>query len=90
MYEVEIFTIAMIASFATWKLLNTFYDNMYTPLFDVIVDDPSCDQYVLKIGKYHVKLGEVIKDLFKWVLVIIVLMICHNLINKHVKNDTNK
>lgn len=80
--EIELFTIAVLASFVTWKLLNAIYDNIYEPVIDVVIDSEHCSDYYVKIGKYYVQMGTVIKDIIKWIIIIIFLMILYNIFVK--------
>ena len=75
----EIFTIAMIASFASWKLLNVLYEDVYDPTIDILIDDNHCEKYIIEINNYEFKIGLLMKEFFKWLIVIILLMICHNI-----------
>jgi hypothetical protein len=79
-YEVELFTIAMLASFITWKFLNAMYENIYEPSIDVIIDSNKTENYYIKIGNHYIQIGMIIKEFIKWVVLLIVLMIAYNLL----------
>ena len=78
---IEIFTIAMVASFVTWKLLNSLYEHMYEPVINHIIPDSQCQRYYVRTGKYQIKVGFIYKEFVKWIFIIILLMIFHNLIS---------
>ena len=78
--KAELFTITMLGSFVTWKLINVMYDQFYVPVVDVVVDSKDCDEYVLKIGNNYVRIGVIINEFIKWAIIIIILMIVYNLI----------
>jgi hypothetical protein len=77
--KINIFTIAVIGSFITWKLLNCLYINIYEPIVDVLVDSKETDKYYMKIGKYYVQLDVVFKEFIKWMIVVVFLMVMYNL-----------
>jgi hypothetical protein len=77
--KIELFTIAIIGSFITMKLLNALYETIYEPMVDVLVDSDKTDSYYVRIGNYYVQIGMVIKEFIKWFLLIIILMIIYNL-----------
>ena len=60
--KVELFTIAIIGSFITMKFLNAMYENFYEPALDVMFDTEKTDKYYIKIGKYYVQAGMIIKE----------------------------
>ncbi len=76
---VELFTIAMIASFASWKLLNSFYEDVYEPMIDIVLDDDQCQKYVVQTSQFEIRAGVLLKEIFKWIIIIIILMIAHNI-----------
>lgn len=76
--KVEIFTIAIIGSFVTMKFLNAMYDNIYEPAIDIVIDSETSEKYYIKIGKYYIQIGTIIKEFIKWFLLIIILMIIYN------------
>lgn len=80
--EVGLLTMAFIISFVTWKLLNALYDNLYEPAIDTIISNDSTDKYYLKFGKQYIQLNNVFKEIIKWVIVILFLMLIHNIIKK--------
>ncbi len=79
MGEVQIFTIAVLASFITWKFINAMYDNLYEPAIDVIMDSDKTDDYYIKIGSCYVQIGMIIKEFIKWIVLLLVLMIIYNI-----------
>lgn len=82
MNEVGLFTMAFVVSFVTWKLLNALYDNLYEPSIENIICTNSTDKYYLKIGKQYIQLNIVFKEIIKWIIVIIFLMLLYNIIKK--------
>ena len=48
--KINIFTIAVLGSFITWKLLNCLYTNIYDPAIDVLIDSTETDKYYTRIG----------------------------------------
>lgn len=83
--SVELFTIAMLGSFVTWKFMNTLYDNLYEPTVDLLIECNNTDKYYIKIGKYYVQIGMIFKEFIKWLLIIILLMIIHNVTRRFVR-----
>lgn len=77
--KIELLTVAIIGSFFTMKFLNALYDNLYEPAMDVVIDSEKSDKYYLKIGKYYVQIGMILKEFIKWFVLIIILMIIYNL-----------
>lgn len=78
--RVELFTITMLASFITWKLLNSLYDNIYEPAIETVLNSDKTDKYYLKVGNYYVQIGMIFKEFIKWLIIIVILMIVHNLL----------
>ncbi len=81
--KVEVFTIAMLGSFVTLKLLHSLYDNLYEPLVDLFIDSEEPDKYYVRIGKYYVHIGMIVKEITKWVILLIFLMILYNILLEH-------
>lgn len=81
--RVEVFTIAMLGSFITLKLLHSVYDNLYEPLIDLFIDSEEPDKYYVRIGKYYVQIGMIIKEFIKWIILLIFLMILYNIFIEH-------
>lgn len=77
--EAELFTITMLASFVTLKFLNAMYENVYEPVIDAVMDSESTDKYYIKIGKNYIQIGMIIKEIIKWIILIVFLMIVYNL-----------
>ena len=78
--KIGILTLAIIGSFITMKLLNSLYETVYEPMIDIMVDSDKTDSYYIKIGKYYVQIGMVIKEFIKWILLVIVIMIIYNIV----------
>lgn len=78
--KAELFTVTMLGSFVTWKLINVLYDHFYVPVIDVAVDNKGCDEYVLKVGNNYVRIGVIINEFIKWAIIIIIIMIIYNLL----------
>uniref|UniRef100_A0A6C0CAZ3 Uncharacterized protein n=1 Tax=viral metagenome TaxID=1070528 RepID=A0A6C0CAZ3_9ZZZZ len=83
--KIELITITMIGTFATWRLLNVIYDNIYEPIIDNIISEKKTDEYYTKIGRYYIQIGIVMKEFIKWVVMLIFLMLIFNIM-KHL-ND---
>lgn len=82
--KVELLTIAIVGSFITMKFLNAVYENLYEPTMDTIIDSEKSDQYYFKMGKYYIQPSMIIKELIKWIVLLIILMLIYNLfICKH-------
>lgn len=84
--KVEIITVAIIGSFVTLKLLNVIYENLYEPAIEILISSKNTDKYYLKIGRYYIQAGMIIKEFIKWIILIILLMISYNLIVGNKKN----
>lgn len=83
--KTELFTIAVIGSFVTMKLLNSMYENIYEPMIDITIDTKKTNQYYLKIGDTYVPISEIVKELIKWFVLIVLLMLVYNLFaGKHI------
>ena len=78
--KIELLTIAILGSFITMKFLNAMYDNIYEPVIDIMIDSEKPDKYYIKIGKYYIQAGLIMKEFIKWFLLIIILMIVYNII----------
>jgi large-conductance mechanosensitive channel len=78
----NIFTLAVIGSFITYKLCNSLYTNLYEPIIDTVVDNESASSYYVKIGKHHVQLDIIFKEIIKWIIIVIFLMVIYNIIIK--------
>ena len=84
----QLFTIAIVGSFITMKFLNAIYENYYEPTIDIVLDSEKTDKYYIKIGKYYVQAGAIIKEFIKWFILIILLMLIYNLfIRKYNKKN---
>ena len=77
--KVELFSVAIVGSFATMKFLNALYDNLYEPAIEALFDTEKSDKYYFKLGKYYIQIGMVIKEFIKWILILVVLMIIYNI-----------
>lgn len=77
--KIEVVTIAIIGSFITMKLLNSMYENLYEPVIDTVFDNEKTENYYVKIGNYYVQISAILKEIIKWLLLIIILMIVYNL-----------
>lgn len=78
--KIEIFTIAIIGSFITMKLLNSLYENIYEPCVDVMINSEKTDSYYISVGNYYIPAGLIIKEFIKWFLLLLILMIFYNVI----------
>lgn len=83
--KIQLFTIAIVGSFVTMKLLNSLYENIYEPMIEMTIGSEKTNEYYLKIGRYYVQMDIIIREFIKWILIIIVLMIIYNLYS-HKKN----
>jgi len=77
--RIEVITITVFGSFATWRLLNIIYDNIYEPVIDGIIDTNATDKYYAKIGHHYVPAGLIMKEFIKWIIIIILLMLLYNM-----------
>ena len=78
--KVELFTITMLATFITWKFLNALYEHAYEPFIDMTMDKYQCDEYYIKAGKNYVRIGKILKEFIKWMILLIFLMIVYNIL----------
>lgn len=78
--KIELLTIAIVGSFVTMKFLNALYDNLYEPVVDVLIDTETSDKYYIRIGKYYIQIGMIVKEFIKWFMLIILLMITYNIL----------
>lgn len=78
--KIEIITLAIIGSFITMKFLNAMYENIYEPMVDVLIDSDKSEKYYIKCGNYYINIDTIIKEIIKWILLIVILMIVYNLI----------
>lgn len=76
--EANMLTVAMLGSFITFKLLNSFYDNLYEPFVDLIIDSKESEKYYIKIGEYFIQVNMIYKEIIKWIILFAVLMIIYN------------
>lgn len=81
--KIELFTVAIIGSFVTMKLLNAIYDNLYEPAMEIILDANKTNMYYVKFGKYYMNIGTIFKEFIKWFVLIILLMFFYNFITKN-------
>ena len=77
--KIELVTITMIGTFATWRLLNVVFDNIYEPIIDNMISEKKTDEYYAKIGRYYIQIGIVMKEFIKWVIMLIFLMLIFNI-----------
>jgi len=75
--KMELFTIAIVASLISWKLLNSIYDNFYQPIVDSVIDDDNAQSYYIDTGKTTIPIGKFINDIIKWLIIFIILMIIY-------------
>lgn len=80
--KIGLFTIAIVGSFITMKLFNALYDNLYEPAMEVALKTEKTDKYYIKIGKYYIHIGTICKEFIKWLVLVVFLMICYNIIVK--------
>jgi len=78
--KMGLLTMAFVVSFVTWKLLNSFYDNLYEPAVETIISNDEANKYYIKIGKNYIQLNSFYKELIKWIIVIFFLMLVYNII----------
>lgn len=77
--KIGLVSLTIIGSFVTMKFLNAMYENIYEPVIDIVVDSDKSDQYYIKAGKYYIQTNSIVKELIKWILLIIILMIIYNI-----------
>ena len=78
---IELFTIGVLGSFVTWKLLNACYENIYEPYIDYVLENEDCDKYYINMGTHKLKIGYLMKEIIKWTVIIIFLMVIYNWAN---------
>lgn len=78
--QIELFTVAIIGSFITLKFLNALYENIYEPAIDIAINSDKPDKYYLKIGRYYIQASTVVKELLKWIIMIVLLMLVYNFV----------
>jgi hypothetical protein len=84
----QLFTITMLASFFTWKLLNGIYENIYEPMIDTIIPDEECEKHTMLINNHRMRIGFLFKELVKYLVLIIFLMIIYNIIvSNHLRKN---
>ena len=81
--KVELFTLAMLGSFFTWKFLNAIYDSLCGPVIDTIINSDKTDKYYIKIGTYYIQTDMIFREFIKWLVLILILMIIYNLLTKN-------
>ena len=75
----EIFTLTVIGSFVTIKLINSMYENIYEPAIAMCM--PTKDQqYFIKIGRTYLQINLIIEEFAKWIILIVILMLVFNFI----------
>lgn len=77
--KINIFTIAVIGSFITWKLLNCLYLNVYEPAIDTLIESNHAERYYAIMGKYYINLDVILKEFIKWIIVVVILMFMYNI-----------
>ena len=77
--EIELFTVAMIGSFITWKLLNALYDNLYEPIIDSVISSDESDKYYAIVGSHYININVVCKEIIKWLVLLLIIMLIHNI-----------
>jgi len=77
--KIELLTITMIGTFATWRLMNVLFDNIYEPIIDNIISEKRTDEYYTKFGRYYIQIGTVMKEFIKWIVMLIFLMLVFNI-----------
>ena len=84
--KIELITITIVGSFVTWKFINALYENMYEPFIDVMIESNHCDEYYVRFGNKYIKIGQLVKDFIKWVIILIIIMIIYNVYLRYNKN----
>lgn len=80
-----ILTIAIIGGYISWRLINTLYQELYDPLIDSIIPNEECRRHFIKVKKYRINVGVILKEFIKWLILIIILMTIYNMALQ--KND---
>ena len=78
--KVKIFSLAVVGSFVTMKLINSLYDCLYEPVINNWIKPTYSENYYLPIGRDMVKIDSLVKDILKWLILIIILMIIYNML----------
>lgn len=84
--KIEIMTVTIFGSFITVKFLNALYEHLYEPAIDTIIKTEEHDDYYMKLGNYYVQISAVVKEFFKWALLLILIMIIYNVVKRYKKN----
>ncbi len=79
--ELEFLTIATIAGIISVKFVNKLYEELYEPMLHTIIPDDYCLK-IYHVGKVPIRYGILMREFIKWVLLIIMLMLIHNYIQK--------
>jgi len=75
--QMEVFTVVVICSFISWKLLGSIYDNLFIPSFDSLIKTNNADNYYLDVGPNGLPLGKFFHELIKWIILIILMMVIY-------------
>lgn len=78
----ELLTFVSVGSFVTWKLLNVMYEQLYEPIIDIVIPKSFCEKHIIKIKNNKIQVGYIYKEIIKWLVLIILLMILHNIISR--------
>jgi len=77
----ELLTFTVVGAFITWKFINALYEDLYEPIMDYIMPDTKCQKNDIVIKKIKFKVGFIIKEIIKWFILILILMVVHNIIH---------
>lgn len=81
--KVELFTITLVCSFITLKLLNALYDSLYEPVIDSVVQSGNAKRYVLKIGNHYIPADGLVQEIIKWAILLLVVIVIYNVLRNH-------
>lgn len=80
----ELLTFFTIGSFITWKFLNVLYERVYEPIINSVIPDSTCEKHYVLLKENKIKIGYVYRELVKWITLIFLLMILHNIITSNI------
>ena len=75
--DLEFLSIATIGGVVTFKFITNLYDEIYTPLIDHFIPTTNCS-HIYYIGKIPIRCGIVVRDIIKWIVIIMLLIIIYH------------
>jgi len=81
----ELLTFVTVGSFVTWKLLNVLYEDVYEPILNNAIPNSTCEKHYVFLHDNKIKVGYIYREIIKWIVLIILIMILHNIIISNIK-----